>query len=157
MAPTLRSTGPPRLLSGSGTVGLVAMLAAALVIGCGEGNTTSGVSTGSQATGSYRATAYTITQNGQTEDLLALGASIDLTLDPSGMTTGRLFVPGAGAGGGDFLADLAGTWVQTGISVTLDHPVDTFLRGIVLSLSGGTLSGDLQVSGAVISVELTRL
>ncbi len=153
MRPILRSIGQPRLFGRVGTV----VVFATLVAGCGEGNTGPGVSSGNQAAGTYRATAYAITQSGQTEDLLAMGASIDLTLDPSGTTAGSLFVPGAGAGGGDFLADLAGTWVQAGISVTLDHPVDTFLRDIVLSLSGGTLSGALQVSGAVISVELTRL
>ena len=95
-------------------------------------------------------------QFGQTEDLLASGASIDLTLSPSGGTTGRLVVPGAGAGGADFQADLAGTWVQSGTEIRLDHPATTFLRAMVLSLSGGTLTGNLQVSGAVISVELTR-
>jgi len=138
------------------TAGVAVLVLAALLGGCGEGSSGPGVSSGNQAPGNYQATVYTITQSGQTEDLLAMGASIDLTLAPSGTTTGSLVVPGAGAGGTDFQADLAGTWVQSGTEVMLDHPTTTFLRDMVLSLSGATLTGDLQVSGAVISVELTR-
>ncbi len=53
-------------------------------------------------TGSYTASSFTVTQLGSTTDVLALGASIDVTLNRNGTTTGTFFLPGGEEDGSDF-------------------------------------------------------
>jgi len=83
--------------------------------------------------GSYTATTFTVTESGGSADILAAGGSISLTLAAAGTTSGRLFVPGGGEGGGDFDEDLTGTWTLQDSTVTLDHDADTFLRDMTLT------------------------
>lgn len=106
--------------------------------------------------GSYSAIVFETTADGSTTDQLAAAASISLVLAADGTTTGQLFVPGGAEDGGDFVADLAGTWSLSDSEVTLDHPVDTFLRDMSFDYDVGTLSGTAAFSGVEISVELRR-
>lgn len=97
-----------------------------------------------------------VTQIGQTTDYLAAGATARLELDADGTTTGRLFVPGGGENGGDFDADLAGTWTLQGDTVRLSHAADTFLRDMPLVVSRNSLAGDRTFSGIHVRIVLVR-
>lgn len=106
------------------------------------------------AAGDYRTTAFTVTTDGQTVDLLARGASLDLSLDADGddggTFEGRLVVPdvdGAGAVvevfDGTYAVDRRG---QVGRATALDALVtfettdDVFVRDAVWGLRGDGLS-----------------
>ena len=128
------------------------VLAVLLTLGCGD-------STGptmSDVAGSYEATTLTVEEGGVTTDFLSLGASFEITLSPSGTTTGRLFVPGGGEGGGDFDADLAGTWALNGTTVTFDHDADTFVRDMDFEYANDRLTGQETFNDVTISVVLAR-
>ena len=106
--------------------------------------------------GTYEASTFTVTQGDVTEDLLAGGASITLTLNPDGSTTGQLFVPDGDEDGSDLTADLAGTWTLTGSQVSLEHSADTFVRDMVFTAAGGRLSGEATFGDAALRVVLER-
>jgi hypothetical protein len=106
--------------------------------------------------GSYTAEQFTTEEGGVVTDQLAGGASLNLVLASDGSTTGRLFVPGGDEGGGDFDADLVGTWSLDGATVTLDHEADTFLRDMPFTFSSGRLSGEATFSGVTIVVVLRK-
>lgn len=106
--------------------------------------------------GSYEASTFTLTQSGSTDDLLAQGASITLTLDADGSTSGRLFVPDGNEDGSDFDADLTGTWTRTGSQVSFDHPADTFIRDMSFAVDGSRLTGEATFSSGTFRVVLDR-
>lgn len=106
--------------------------------------------------GIYSATAFTTTTSGVTTDQLAAGATVALVLSPQGSTTGELFIPDAGEGGGDFVADLQGTWTLNGGTVQLSHAADTFLRDMPLTVQGNTLVGDRTFGSTRVQLTLTK-
>jgi hypothetical protein len=112
--------------------------------------------------GSYAAVAghgaFTVTSagSGSTTDLIAEGGRIELDLHPNGTTSGRLHLPGAGDDGGDFDADLIGTWARSGDLVLLSHAADTFLRDMPLAIRGDRLEGDQAFGGSRVRVVLVR-
>ncbi|MFL5402565.1 MAG: hypothetical protein ACJ8BF_07075, partial [Gemmatimonadales bacterium] len=63
--------------------------------------------------GRYSASSFTLTSSSGMVDLLASGASVQVTLTSDGATTGRLLLPG-GDTEGDHDEDLTGTWTLTG-------------------------------------------
>jgi hypothetical protein len=111
--------------------------------------------------GSYAAVAghgaFTVTSagSGSTTDLIAEGGRIELDLHPNGITSGRLHVP-ADDDGGDFDADLIGTWARSGDLVLLSHAADTFLRDMPLAIRGDRLEGDQAFGGSRVRVVLVR-
>lgn len=126
-------------------------------LGCGDdGGTGPAPLTVAKVAGTYQATTLTVTEDGQTTDVLADGGELTLTLALDGRTSGRLFVPGAGEGGGDFEADMAGTWtLQNGV-VTFQQSADTFVRDMAFNASPGKLEGEGTFSGVTIRVALTK-
>ena len=106
--------------------------------------------------GSYGATTFTTTNSGTTTNHLAAGASFTLTLAADGTTTGRLFVPGGDEGGGDFDADLAGTWTLTGKTIEFAHTADTFVRDMPFTAERNSLRGTATFSGTTIRVVLAK-
>lgn len=107
--------------------------------------------------GSYEATTFTVREGtGPTQDVLATGGFINVTLTAAGTTSGRVFVPGGGETGGDFDADLSGTWTLNGTVVTFDHAADTFVRDLPFTADGGRLTGEATFSGATVRVVLER-
>jgi len=135
----------------------LACIALAVLAACGGENGPNGVaSPGSGAAGAYAATAFTLSQGGPEEDLLAQGSAVTLTLLADGTTTGHMFVPGALTGGADFDEDLDGTWTQNGDAVRLQHSADTFLRDIDLTVSGNTLTGQLSDPTFVLAIVFTK-
>jgi hypothetical protein len=139
---------------GSTGTGLLPGLTVALLllVGCGEGFTAS-IDT---VSGPYTAAAFTLTQANQTTDLLAGGASIELTLLSQGTTEVRLFVPGGAEEGGDLDLSLEGTWTLQGARVTLQHEADTFLRDLVLTASDSRLEGEFAQGDDVVHVRLEK-
>ena len=111
--------------------------------------------------GGYTASVFTLTSptgagDSTTLDLLTLGASVDVTLDPNGTTAGRLFVPGAAEDGGDVDVDLAGTWSLSGNVVTFDQPGDTFIRDVDFIAGPGTLTAEEESDDGVIRIVLLK-
>lgn len=104
--------------------------------------------------GEYTATTLTVNQGGATFDALQTGARLDIILRENGTTTGRLFVPQGDEDGGDFEADLTGTFTvsEDGQRVTFDQAADTFIRDVEFTVQGNQL-----VSNALgVQVVLTR-
>jgi hypothetical protein len=106
--------------------------------------------------GTYEATSWTATEGSTTTDVLEAGGSFTITLTSQGTTTGRVFVPASVTGEGDFDADLAGTWTQSGSTIDFDHEADTFVRDMLFTLQGSTLVGDRTFSGVRVQVTLAR-
>lgn len=107
--------------------------------------------------GSYEATTLTVTEGGATTDALAEGASIDLTLDGDGTTSGSFVVPGSmSESGEEEVHDLEGSWALEGRSVTLDHEADTFLRDMTLEVGDGRLEGEETFGSETVRVVLER-
>ena len=82
-----------------------------------------------EVVGTYEAVEFTAAADGDTTDQLARGATLEITLADDGSTVGSLFVPGGAEDGGDFQADLAGSWALDAGTVTFEQDADTFIRG----------------------------
>ena len=106
--------------------------------------------------GTYQATTFTFNGGSGTTDLLATGASVTITLASDGTTSGRMVVPGVGAGGGDLDADLAGTWALTGVTVTFDQAADTFMRDVPFTAEPSRLRGEGTFGEEVVVLVLTK-
>jgi hypothetical protein len=122
--PTMRTQRCARTLTAS------VFLAAALACDDPTGPSVEAVA------GTYTATQLTTTEGGTITNQLAAGASITLTLNANGTTSGRFIVPGAPE------EDLTGTWTLRGSIVNLSHSADTFLRDTAFQVRGNTLVGD---------------
>jgi hypothetical protein len=105
-----------------------------------------------EGVGSYAATTFTTTANGVTQDQLALGVTLTLTLAADGTTAGSLLVPAAS----DTPVDLAGTWSRAGTVVTFHHATPTFIDVLPFDLQGRTLVAAGTVGTNVIRVTLSR-
>ena len=107
--------------------------------------------------GTYTATTFTTTRDGSSTNVLADGATLRITLLPTGATTGLLMVPGAGENGAAFEADLAGTFTLSDGVVSFTHAADTFVRDIDFTVAGnGSLLGTGTFDGTTITVILER-
>lgn len=92
--------------------------------------------------GAYTATQFiTIDSNGPF-DWLKAGASLNITLTLDGKTSGRLFMPGAGAGGGDLDEDMAGYWLVYGYTLQISQPAETMIRNIDFTAEQNRLAAD---------------
>ncbi len=131
----------------SARAGLTAgALALGLLAACGDGTGPQGV-TREQLLGNYWATTFTTDSAGITVDRRSRYATIDITLHSDGSLTGRLFVPGGAADGGDIDTDLAGTFAFHEITrrVWFGGRVDTFVRD--MSFTAGRRNGIVQLEG----------
>ena len=136
------------------TIRMLALASLAVVGGCGdeEGFTP----TTDDVAGTYEATTFTATTGLGTLDLLALGATVDVTLDTDGTTTGTLFVPGAGEGGADLVEELTGTWDLSGSTVTFSQSGSTFISDVEFAVSENRLTGEGIYEGQELRLLLTR-
>ena len=124
------------LVSRAGILGVALALFA-----CGGGDD-SFSPTPETVAGDYTAQVFTLTSSVGTTDLLALGATVAVSLEPGGTTTGRLFVPGGDEDGSDLDEDLAGTWSLTGNTVTFNQSSDTFIRNADFTAGPDNLIGE---------------
>ena len=110
-------------------------LAAVVLAGCG-GDDDNGFSPSvATVSGTYNASQFTATNSSGTFNLLSLGATVHVVLNPDGTTTGHLFVPDIGQEDGELDADLTGTWTLTGSTVTFSQTADTFIRDVEFTAS----------------------
>lgn len=106
--------------------------------------------------GSYTATSFISTTGGVTTNHLTAGGSLLITLAPNGTTTGRLFVPGGAAGGGNLDADMVGTWTLAGSIVEFTQGSDTFVRDIAFTASANRLRGQGTFGGTLVRITLDK-
>jgi hypothetical protein len=132
----------------------VAVAVAFLLASCGGDDSFS--PTVDNVSGSYSASSFTVTTPAGAVDLLALGASVEVTLAPNGTSTGRLFVPGAAEGGGDLDQDLTGTWTLSGSTVTFNQTADTFIRDAQFTAGRNQLTGEGTFGGQTVRIVLKK-
>lgn len=152
------------MLSISRRTGVLSFLCTFTVVAaaCGENGTGLDEIEQSDVVGSYQATTFETTENGQTTDQLAEGAEFTITLNSDGTTAGNLFVPGGAEDGSDLDASLAGTWTFNANSNTVefDQDADTFVRDMTFTATreGGTiqLEGEESFGGPTITVVLEQ-
>jgi hypothetical protein len=130
---------------------------ASALIACGGSDSTAPPSV---LVGSYNAVQFVTTgSSGQTNQILA-GSTLSINLNPNGSTTGHLHVAASG-GNSAFDADMAGTWTQTGNSVTFSQVADSFVRNMtwVVTAAGSSweLVGDQVFSGTRTQVTLSQV
>jgi hypothetical protein len=129
------------------------LLAVAAVVACSD----SFKPTTENVMGDYSVRTFQTTDTSGTIDWIQRGGTLTISLGRSGITTGHIFVPGAGEGGVDFDQILIGDWSLSGNTITFDMPaVDTFIRDMPWTVTENTLSGDHTFSGTRIRVVLTK-
>lgn len=121
---------------------LISLLAVAAVVACSD----SFSPTTQNVAGDYGLQTLTTTDTSGTTDWVATGATLALSLAANGATTGHFFIPGAGEGGGDVNADMAGTWSLSGGQITFSQTAETFVRDMDFSAGKDRLSGDQSFS-----------
>jgi|SRR4051812_19597991 hypothetical protein len=117
-------------------------LAAVTLAGCG-GDDNPFSPTVANVAGTYNATLFTATSTelGQV-NLLSLGATVHVVLNPDGTTTGHIFVPDVGQEDGELDADLTGTWTLSGSTVTFSQTADTFIRDVEFTAAQNSLESE---------------
>ena len=133
---------------------MVGLSLALALAGCGDDDGFS--PTVETVAGSYAATVFTLDVGAAVVNQLVLGADVAVVLAPDGTTTGHLFVPGAGTGGADLDADLAGTWSLNRGAVTFDQAADTFLRDVRFTADRGRLIGEDFAGHQIIHLTLSK-
>jgi hypothetical protein len=132
------------------------IFALAALNACGSDTTSPTVNAG----GHYSAVTFITTGgSGQTNQLLN-GSTVTLDLNSDGTTGGHLHVAATGSDPA-FDADMAGTWRQDGMIVTISQPADTFIRDMPFTLAvdaadGWDLVGDKGFAGTRIQLTLKR-
>ena len=106
--------------------------------------------------GDYNVQTLTTTDTSGTTDWVTAGATWTMSLAVNGITSGHLFIPGAAEGGGDFTADMAGTWTLSGDSIQFDQLADSFVRDMSFLALENRLTGDHTFSGTRVRLVLTK-
>jgi hypothetical protein len=114
------------------------VVAVAVVVGCSD----SFAPTTENVVGDYSLQWLLTVNGGQGTNWGQRGATFNLSLAPNGTTSGHLFVPGVDEGGGDFSADMAGTWTLSGDTVRFSQTADSFVRDMAWIVSENRLGGD---------------
>lgn len=131
-------------------IALMLFLTALATWSCGD---SSAPDNGSRAA-SYTATTLRVTPSGQPAvDVLASGGSLSLTIEAQNQVTGHLSIPPSIQGGLE--ADMAGTAVVNGNTVTFDQTADTFIRDLTFTRVGSELHADQTLSGTRFEVILS--
>lgn len=131
-------------------------LAAVALAGCG-GNDDPFSPTVANVAGTYNATLFTVNdpELGML-NLLSLGATVHVVLNPDGTTTGHIFVPDLGQEDGELDADLTGTWTLSGSTVTFSQTADTFIRDVEFTASQNSLETEGTFEGTTIHLALAK-
>lgn len=130
-------------------------LAAVALAGCG-GDDNPFSPTVANVAGTYNATQFTATGSAGMFNLLSLGATVHVVLNPDGTTTGHLFVPDIGQEDGELDADLTGTWTLSGSTVTFSQTADTFIRDVEFTASQNSLESEGTFEGTTLHLALAK-
>jgi hypothetical protein len=128
-------------------------LAAVALAACGGGDDPFSP-TVATVQGTYNASLFTATNSQGTVNLLSLGATVHVVLNPDGTTTGHLFVPDLGDGEID--ADLTGTWTLSGNTVTFSQTADTFIQDADFTAAQNSLDGEGTFNDATVHLTLSK-
>lgn len=107
----------------------------------------------SSLAGTWTAVRFDITPDGiPTQDMLAVGAGLVITVDGDRRTTGRLTGPF-----GSPETDMSGEAIAEGTRVRFQQPADTFVRLLEWARHGDTLSvTDQRISSTRFTLQLVR-
>jgi len=130
---------------------ILAVAVAALPAACTHDSFTPNIN---NVVGDYHLQSLSTTDLGGPRDWVALGATLTISLAPNGTTSGRLFMPGAGSGGGDVDVDMAGTWTLAVATVEFYPSFDTLLRDVTFIPSESRLIGDHAYGSSGVSVRI---
>jgi hypothetical protein len=130
-------------------------LAAVALAACG-GNDNPFSPTVANVAGTYNATLFTATTSAGMVNLLSLGATVHVVLNPDGTTTGHIFVPDVGQEGGLLDADLTGTWALSGSTVTFSQTADTFIRDVEFTAAQNSLESEGTFDGVTLNLALAK-
>ncbi len=108
------------------------------------------------APGDYTATKFALSTSGPPVNVLAVGASLSLTLAEDHTTTGRLQLPAAVTGGAPFDANLSGSWRQSHDTVFFSGPAETFIAGVPFLVRGAGLTADQTMNGTRLELTLSK-
>jgi len=131
------------------------LLGIAAMVACGGDST----APNSTFAGTYVATQFVTTgSSGQTNQLLA-GSSLLLHLFGDGLVSGQLHI--AAQNGNPVVdADMAGTWAQSGNTITFAQSADTFVRNMTFTIVANgnlwELVGDGGPVGTGIQITLSQ-
>ena len=106
--------------------------------------------------GTYHLQSLTTTDVTDTTDWVRAGATVSLTVDPNGTTTGSLFFPAPAVGDSDVTLDLTGTWQLSRDIVEFDQTADTFLRDMTFTATDNRLMGDQTFGGTRVRATLSK-
>jgi hypothetical protein len=105
--------------------------------------------------GTYNASRFTATSDATgTVNLLSMGATVHVVLEPDGTTTGHLSVPDLGEGAVE--ADLTGTWTLSGNIVTFSQTADTFIRDGEFTAAQNSLDAEGTFEGTTVHLTLSK-
>ena len=131
-------------------------LAAVALAGCG-GDDNPFSPTVANVAGTYNASQFTASDTELGDfNLLALGATVHVVLNPDGTTTGHIFVPDVGQEDGAVDADLTGTWTLSGSTVTFSQTADTFIRDVEFTAAQNSLASEGTINGTTIHLTLAK-
>jgi hypothetical protein len=139
----------------TGIVGFgVCAIAAVSIMGCGSDTQGTDI-----FAGPYVATTFITTASGAApRNEIQAGSSMTLILNSNGSTVGHLHIAASGVNP-VFDADMAGTWMHSGNTITIAQSADTFVRNMNFTAAIGnteTLVGDQAFSGTRVQLTLTR-
>lgn len=130
-----------------------ALLLVALLPACSDNPFTPSIE---DIAGTYHLTTLVVRTPSDTTDYLAAGSTIDVTLNVNGTVMGSLHIVGGAEGGADLDADMAGTWLLLGTTVTFDQSADTFVRDVDFTATrDGRLVASWTDADATFSVALS--
>jgi hypothetical protein len=93
---------------------------------------------------------------GASQDVLAAGGSIHLSIATDMRTGGSMVIPASVNGGVATSVSLLGTAANVGGVVRLNLSADSFLRDIDFAFDGSSLSGSGTFSGTTVVVKLSK-
>jgi hypothetical protein len=131
------------------------LIGIAALVACGGDST----APNSTLAGTYVATQFVTTgTGGQTNQILA-GSTVTVNLASNGSVSGHLHVVATNSNPA-LDADLAGTWTQTGNTVTFAQAADTFINNMTFDVVANgnlwQLVGDQVFSGTRIQITLSQ-
>ncbi|HEY9445272.1 MAG TPA: hypothetical protein VIQ25_18710 [Gemmatimonadales bacterium] len=131
-------------------------LAAVVLAGCGGSDDNGFSPSVATVAGTYNASKFTATSSSGTVNLLSLGATVHVVLNPDGTTTGHLSVPDV-LGTGPIDADLAGTWTLSGSTVTFSpNDPNSIIGDADFTAAQNSLEGDGTFEGTTLHLALAK-
>ncbi len=108
--------------------------------------------------GKYSTTEFKLTlENKAPIDILSVGGYIEIELYDDKTTTGTFYLPDTLdlTVGGEFVANLSGTYIIKNNKLNFEHNADTFIRNVDFDFFESQLSGSYEKSGVLVEMKLS--